>query len=304
MDIGLVFALLSAVGFAVSTVFTRKGVARAGESFTAVAISVFIGVPFFAATASLSGEWSKLWSLSVQGFILLGLAGIIHFIAGRILAYNALRLIGATKSTALLQTIPFYTLILGVLFLNELLTISLALGILCIFTGAALVSIERKSVSGKQQEKQRWFTETEVKGILSALGGAIFWGISPILIRTVAKELGSPSVAAFVSHAAASIIMACFFFRRQHREQSVQLRFSGALTPLVIGGIFNSVAQLCLYAALSYSPASMVSPLVSTAALFVFLFSFFINRNIEVFTWKVFVGMVLTLVGAFLISYF
>lgn len=300
MEKGLILALFAAVSFAGGMVYVRKAASQTGESFTGVAITVFVGVPFFAASVSFSGEWSKLWSLSWQVLILLGVAGIIHFVAGRLLAYNAFRLIGANKSSVFLITNPFYAVILGVLFLNESLTTYLILGVLCIVAGAALVSIERKGVS---DEKQRRFLGTEFKGMLAALGGALCWGTSPVLIKPAIEEIGSPLVGAFISYVVASMVMACFLPRRQHREQLVQLRFFPTLTPLLIGGIFVSIGQLLYYIALSYSPASMVSPLLGTNAFFVYLFSFFINRNIEVFTRKIILGMLVTAVGAFFIFY-
>jgi len=298
MEKGLIFALFAAVSFAGNIVLVRKAATRTGESFTATAISVFIGIPFFAVALFISGEWHKLWFISGQAFILLGAAGIIHFIVGRLLSYNAYRLIGANKATPFTMTNPFYTLILGVLFLNESLTVFLILGILCIFTGAALITIERKSISEK---RQGGFFSAEVKGILAALGGALCWGITPVLIKPAIGEIGSPLVGAFVAYVTASIVMAFFFFRRQHREQMVQLSLLAALIPLVIGGIFAATGQLFSYTALGYSPASMVTPLLSIHVLFTFLFSFLLNRQIEVFTPRVISGMVVTVAGTFLL---
>lgn len=298
MEKGLIFAILSAICFAGSTVFIRRGVSKIGESFTAVVVSLSIGLPFFAASAFFSGEWDELWSFSWLGIVALGAAGIIHFVAGRLFFYNSYRLIGANKASAISRTTPFYTLAFGLLFLNESITTSLILGVLCIFTGAILVSTERKSVS---KETGKGFSKTEVKGILTALGGAACWGISPVIIRAVVKGASSPSAAALVSYVAASIVVACLFSRRQHREQVVQLHSFKPLIPLIIAGIFVSVAQLLNYAALIYTPANTVVPLLGTSVLFVFLFSFFLNRNIEVFTLKVTLGLVATVIGTYLI---
>lgn len=300
MEKGLIFALFSAVSFAASTVSVRRGISETGESFTAVAISVFIGVPFFTAAVLLTREWSKLWSLSGQGFLLLGIAGVIHFVAGRLLSYNAYRLIGANKASTFLQTSPFYAAIFGVVFLNETVTISLILGVLCIFAGVVLVSSERQGVS---EGKQRRFSGGDIKGIVAAFGGAVCWGTSPVLIKPAVAEIGSPSAAALVSYVAASIVMVCFLFRREHREQMVQPRFFASLVPLLTAGVFTSIAQLLRYTALNYSPASKVTALATTNNLFVFLFSFLINRKIEVFTVKVALGMLATAIGAFLICY-
>lgn len=298
MEKGLILALLASVSFAGSVVFVRKATARTGESFTPTAISVFIGIPFFAVVLLITGEWSKLLSVSWQALISLGAAGIIHFIIGRFLGYSAYRLIGANKATPFIMTNPFYTIILGVLFLNELFTVYLILGVICIFIGVALISIEKKSVI---EENQRQFPRMEVRGILPALGAALCWGSTPILIKPAVAEVGSPFAAAFVSYVIASVVMAFFFLRGQYRKQMGQIPIFTPLISMLIGTILSSVGQLFFYTGLSYSPASMVNSLISTHILFIFFFSFLLNRQIEVFTPKIILGMATIVVGTFLI---
>jgi drug/metabolite transporter (DMT)-like permease len=298
MEKGLIFALLASVSFAGSVVFVRKATAQTGESFTPTAISVFMGIPFFAIALFLTGEWSKLLSVSWRAFILLGAAGIIHFIIGRFLGYSSYRLIGANKATPFVMTNPFYTVILGVLFLKELLTVYLVLGVICIFTGVALISTERRSVIA---EESGTLSRTEIKGILPALGAALCWGSTPILIRPAVTEVGSPIAAVFISYVVASVVMAFFFFRRQHRQQLGQIPVFTALISMLIGAIFASTGQMFLYTGLGYSPASLVNPLISTHILFIFFFSFLLNRKIELFTLKIILGMVAIVAGTFFI---
>lgn len=298
MEKGLILALLASVSFAGSVVFVRKATVQTGESFTPTAISVFVGIPFFTVVLFFSGEWGKLLSVSGRALILLGAAGIIHFIIGRFLAYSSYRLIGANKATPFIMTNPFYTVILGVLFLNELLTIYLILGVICIFTGVALISTERKSVIA---EEPRLLSHTEIKGILPALGAALCWGVTPILVKPAVAEVGSPFTAAFISYVIASVVMAFFFFQGKHREQLGKIPVSMALISMLISAIFASTGQLFLYMGLGYSPASLVNPLISTHILFIFLFSFLLNRQIEVFTLKIILGVVAIILGTFLI---
>ena len=298
MEKGLIFMVFAAVTFALAGVLLRKGAAQAGESFTATAISIFLGLPFFAVALCITGEWSLLNSISARDFILFGVAGIVHFVAGRTLVYNSIRIIGSNKATPFVGTNIFYTVILGVLFLNEPLNVLLIPGVLCIFAGAVLISTEKKSVA---VEEQKGLLGTEVKGILSALSGAICWGVSPIVVRMGIGEAGSPYVGAFISYTAACIVEAIFFLRRQHREQLFQLPFFKALVPIVISGFLVAIAQLLRYTSLSYSPASLVAPIASTGALFTVIFSFLINRQIEVFTPRIIMGMAATVVGTFLL---
>ena len=133
MENGLVFAIFAAISFAANAVFIRKIASQTGETFTGAVISVFVGIPFFAVAVFVSGEeWSKLWSVSGQAIALLVGSGIIHFAAGRFLAYGSIRLIGANRASALLMTSPFYTLIFAAIFLHETITVYLVLGVLCI----------------------------------------------------------------------------------------------------------------------------------------------------------------------------
>ena len=60
MDTGLIFALISAVLFAVGIVMVRRTAGAAGEAFTVTAMSVFVGIPFFAIAISISGGWVNL----------------------------------------------------------------------------------------------------------------------------------------------------------------------------------------------------------------------------------------------------
>lgn len=290
MEIGLIFALLAAVGLALTTVFLRRGTLHTGESFTAVIISIFIGAIFSLCLMLFTADWDKLWSLSWQGFALLGTAGMIHFVLGRLLSYNCIRLIGANRGSVILRTQMFYAVIFGILLLDESLTVFLVLGVLCLAAGVTLASAEK----GDE------VTRIHGRGILAGLGGAFFWGMSGVLIKPAIEEIGSPYPALFISYTAASLAIAGLLLRQEQRDQLIQLRRQ-FIIPLVISGMFAAIAQLLRYAALGYSPVSVVTPLIGINVLFTFFFSFLLNRNIEVFTWKVFTGIVVTVVGTFLL---
>ncbi len=291
MELGPILALLAAACFGVSTTFVRRGVVEARESFSVLVIGLWVGTLFFSVLLLCTSEWNKLWSLSWQGFVLLGAAGIIHFIMGRFLYYSAVRLIGANRASGITRTSAFYAVTLGVLFLNEPLTMFLIFGVLCLAGGATLISVEK----GEETSKIR------AKGILAALGAAFCWGLSGVLIKPAVEEIGSTIAGALISYVAASIIAILYVsFGKKQREQLIQLR-RATLIDFFIAAVFTSAAQLLRYVALSYSPVSVVEPLLGTSVLFTLLLSFVLIRKIEVFTWKVILGIVVTVVGTFLL---
>ena len=291
---GSTFALLTAVCLAATAVSIRRGVSRAGESSTAVTLTAFLGVLFFSILLLGSGEGGRLWRLSWQVYVLLGIAGIINFVVGRSLLYTCVRLIGANRMSPLMRTTLLFAVTFAVVFLNESLTLSIILGILCIAVGVTLIGLS--SEPGKEGVSRG----TLGKGILAGLGASFCVGVSSVLVKAGVQEAGSPIIAAFISYIAAFLVIASFLFRKGHRHQLGQLdRFS--LVPLVLAGIFVSTAQLFRYTALDRTSVSIAVPLIETSGIFIILFSFLINRKLEAFNWKILLGTVITVAGAFLI---
>jgi drug/metabolite transporter (DMT)-like permease len=290
MELGPVLALLSAAVFGGMGVLIRRGVYQSEESTTAAAISAFVGTPLFLFILPLTGDWNRLWSLSWQGFASLGIAGILHFVLGRYLLFNAIRLIGANKTVAIARTDILFAVIFGIVFLREAVTTLLILGALCIMAGAALVSFEKEQGAFKLQ----------IKGVLFVLSGALCVGVAAVLIRSAMEEVGSPYIATFISYMTAFLLWTILLLQKGQRDQLFQLPRS-SLFILSMAAILGLVGQLLRYAALNYSPVSVVQPLIGTVVLFTFFLSFMLNRSIDVFNWRVFLGIVVVLTGTFLL---
>ncbi len=298
MPLGLILALVSALVFSTGIVIVRRASAAAGESFSVTVVSIFAGLPFFAVAVTLAGDWDKVLAMSWRALVLLGAAGIIHFIFGRLLGYNAYRIIGANKATPFVMTNRFYTLLFSFLFLGEKMTLFIICGVLAMFFGAALTSWEEKSVTDKIARRG---LSTDMKGILLALAAALCWGTTPVLIKPGVEQIGSSIAGAFVSYGAAAITMLAILVKSSLRKQVTQQPLKKSILPMALAALFTASGQLLFYTALGMSPASVVTPLMSVQIIFIFFLSLIINRRAEVFSWKVGFGMAATLVGAFLL---
>lgn len=295
MEIGSIYALLSSMCFAAGHVFVRRGTHKAEESFTATVISVVVGTSLFAIILPISGEWDRLWSLSWQGFILLAAAGIIHFAVARYGLYSSIRLIGANKASAIMRANILFTVTFGIILFHENVTLLLVLGALGIMVGTTLVSFQR--------EGKVFFTipAKQVKGLLLALGASLLTSVSMLLVKQAMKEIGSPYAATFVSFFAACLVMVTtLLISRQRRANLFQLS-RPSLIAFVLTGISVLGGQLFRYSALGHSPVSVVQPLIGTSVLFVLFLSFMMNRKIDVFTFRVFIGILIIVIGTFLI---
>lgn len=291
---GLVAALIAAISFAASTVFIRKGVYKTGESFSSIPISVFLGMVFFTIVLLVTGRAGGITSLSWLGIGSLAGAGIIHFVLGRALAYYSIRIIGTNRAVPIAASNMLVATVLGILLLREPLTIPIVLAILLIMGGVVIISTTGFSNTGKEKIPRGLF----LKGIYAALGAAICWGVSPILIKVGLREADS-FLAIFVSHLAASVVVAGLLLqpanagkmRRVSRTPFILLTAAAAATAL---------AQMLMYMALDFSPAGVVASLIATNTLLIFPLSFLINRRIEAFDPKTIGGAIAVVGGVFL----
>jgi transporter family protein len=298
MSTGPVLALIAAVSFAVGIVLARKTAGEAGEAFSVTALSIFSGIPLFAVVIIAGGNWHNLVDIPLKALGMLVAVGFIHFVIGRLLAYNAFRYLGANRATPITQISPVFTVILSWIFLNESLTVFIALGVAFLMAGVFLITREKGSFAGDNKKR----SSHEVRGIVFSLIAALCWGITPVLIKPAIEQAGSPVVGNFISYSTAGIIfMVMLFPGTARRNNFKRLSFQRNVLPMIISGLFTATGQLLYYIALGKSAANVIAPLISTEILFIFLLSLLVNRRSEVFTVKVALGMAAAVAGTFLL---
>jgi uncharacterized membrane protein len=64
-----------------------------------------------------------------------------------------------------------------------------------------------------------------------------------------------------------------------------------------LSSLLTFPAQLSRYLALAVAPVTMVVPLMRTVPVFVLVFSFLVNRHLEVFSTAVVIGILCTVAG-------
>lgn len=293
--IGSVLALLAGFSFSVSNVFIRKGVHRSGEAFSLIPLFALMGTVFFGLPVLISGEIERLASVSWVALTMLAVAGIIHFILGRLLGFSGMNIIGANRAVPIMTGSILFSALMGIFWLGEPVTIFKVLAIALIICGVLLISSTGNS--GVEKPVSRGLL---VKGFLLTLLGALCWGISPALIKVGLREVTSPVLATFVSYAAAFVVIGLSLFHPAN-AQKVRRLSRAALIPLIFGALAVTTAQILRYTALSYGGVSVVEPLSgSMNSLFIFPLSFFMNRKLEAFNLRIMVGAIAIVVGIFL----
>ena len=131
---------MAALGFGLSAVFIKAAMSSVSVK-TATVVSL-ISSTVVTMIFALIFHSKEILALSPMAFLWFILAGLITFLGGRLLNFQAINLVGASKASAVVSATPLFAAILDVTFLNETVNLMLGIGTMTIVTGIALVVIQ------------------------------------------------------------------------------------------------------------------------------------------------------------------
>lgn len=213
-------------------------------------------------------------------------------------------MIGANLAGTLQQFDLVLSLALAVVVLGEVLTPLRIIGIVLVIVGPALAFSGEASRQGAAKSGGRVaFTPRHMEGYTYVAISSVGYGLSPIFTSLGLRELGpgASMVGGLVAYLAATAAVAALVIAtgniRHVRETGPNAwRWFG------FAGISVSVSQMLRFAALSLAPVTVVQPIQRLSKLFLFVFSWLMNREHEVFNRRLFLAAVVSLVGAVLLS--
>ncbi len=312
--LGAAIAVLSALSFSLSDVFTRRGVMVAPPSFGAF-VTVLMGVSMFALGALFTGQLLDYAELSGKGYLLLAAAGLVHYVVGRYFNYSAVQAIGAARSSPVQSLTLPYSVIVALILLDEGITTGMAIGMGLILVGPAIMverqqpraqivaaetALEPPFAGESLPETPPQFELRQAEGYAFAFIAAIAYGSSPVLIRAALEDThGLAIFGGFISYvAAAGFLLATLVLPpRRHMLQALQPKVVRAYFG---AGFFVFLAQMLRFTALGMASVAVVATLLRFAGIFTLLLSWTFNRDLERITWRLVAGVLLSVVGAVL----
>ena len=316
MILGALLALVSAFSFSVNFILVRRGFVDAGATAAQGAfITVLLGVPFGLAAVLITGQLFNFDEISLNGYLLLAAAGIVHFGIGRYCNYRGIAAIGAPRAATIQAIAVPYSVLMAMVLLGERPTILMFVGIALILGSPALMIDRRKrpapasapaqgsaAASGAATASAAPAVEMRmVEGYTFSLLASVGYGSSPILIRAALEDAsGVAAVGTFIAYVGASaVLMATLALPAQrHLIGTINVRYMR-----LFGGAGFSVflAQLLRFFALSIADVSIVNPLMRMISVFTLILSYLVNRRLEHITLGVVLGVLVSFAGSALL---
>ena len=243
---------LAGMLFAVNATFTRLALDRTRIRTDVAAVATVMTAATVASVIAIIGgvRLSDLSWADSKGFFVIG--AIVPGVA-QLTFYAAIRMAGPSRSAIMLGTVPVWSVVLAIIFLDEHWSATVVVGTLLAVAGSILLATEG-------------ITKASVSrlGLLLAALTALQFAIRDVLARSVTQEsnLDSSTAAAVTLGVGAVVLIGVAVGTAGPREFSENLRRS--MPAMLIPGVAVGLAMPALLAAFERSRVGIVSPLLGT----------------------------------------
>jgi uncharacterized membrane protein len=278
-------AVISAAGWGIDSILVRLGmrrsnaVAAAFVSYVIAAACFWLYFLFF----------SSLHYLRSPAAIYFVLSGCLQPLVARILYYEGLVRLGASRAGPLRGIEPLFSAALAMVFLHEQPGYA-------VYLGTLLIVASVWTISWRRAEDIRW----RVFDIVFPVGAALVAAFSQNLRKRGLQILPDPAVGITVATSTSLLLFVIFLLLtgrlRLTRVGKESLPFFAS------AGLMAAVAQLLNFVALNRGEVSAMVPLLNTTPLFTVLLSSIFLREIEKVTGRIVAAALLMLTGVVIIT--
>ncbi|HEY7220659.1 MAG TPA: EamA family transporter [Candidatus Binatia bacterium] len=279
------FALLTALAFAVSNASVKRAF-KYSTPLTATFVSLLIhSVALWTAVFATGG----IPQVALAGVIAIATTGLLQP-AIRHFHYTGIHKIGTSRAVTLRNSYPFLTVLAGILFLGEPVTLPGTVGTFLIVSGIVLTS---------------WRID---KSVPSFRWAYLFYPMATVLLTTVVHPLRryallqshEPLFFAALVGPTALLSFAAFYLSPACEEKLVWDR--RAFWPIILSGVFETAAVLMMLIAFATGPVVIVSPITATAPIWTMIFSAIFLREFERVDRSSVIGTLSVVAGVILFS--
>lgn len=296
MDPVYVLALLPAVLWGASPIFSKRGMASGGGALQASLTVVVVDSTLYWIALLATQGVDVGASVTVPAAALFVAAGIVGTAVGRIAVFVGVDRVGASVNSAVISIRPMFASFLAVVALGERVTPVTAVGICVLVFGLVILAVSRGG------DLRGWDT----RDLLFPLAAAVAFAVGNVVRKAGLDVYSAITVLEAVALNELGALVALGGIAAGAAARGVRTPFDGparSYAYFAASGTITAVALLSLFAALRIGRVVVVDPLAATAPLFTALFAAVFLRDLERVTVRLVVGSVLIVIGvAFIVA--
>ena len=225
-------------------------------------------------------------------------SGIIGIFLGDTLLFIALQKIGPRRNNILFSLAAPFTVILNIIFLNEIMSTINLIGCIIVFCGV-VVAI---AYGNSKDKNHRWeVVEGNIYfGISFGIGAALCQAVGLIMMKPI-LTMGADPIASAALRTAISFVFLAFTFFLNYKifNTKTNLSFKIVGQSILSGFLGMALGMSLLLIALKYADAGIVATLSSTSPIMILFLIWLLTKKIP--TIGAWIGTVLAIIGSGLI---
>mgnify|MGYP001274687336 CR=1 FL=1 len=255
-------AISAAFLWGLAAIALRRGLVNS-NTWTALAFSLPMAPPLSLVLVMLAGESLNLSTQAILFFVVSGLVAL----GARGISFLSIDRVGASVSTTLLGTKPFFASLIAITLLGEEMTIQIALGTMLIFIGITILHLGR--------ERGRTFQKRHLLLPITASAG---FAIFDILVRVGVLFSNSPLAGSFYSAIGGLVVFSAVVIPTRKRMIKTN---SKSIKHFAVAGFAITAAIAAQFIALSLGNVIIIAPLTSTMPFFAVILAAMFLRDLE-----------------------
>ena len=225
-------------------------------------------------------------------------SGIIGIFLGDTLLFIALQKIGPRRNNILFSLAAPFTVILNIIFLNEIMSTINLIGCIIVFCGVVIAI----AYGNSKDKNHRWeVVEGNIYlGVSIGIGAALCQAIGLIMMKPI-LTMGADPIASAALRTAISFVFLAFTFFLNYKifNTKTNLSFKIVGQSIISGFLGMALGMSLLLIALKYADAGIVATLSSTSPIMILFLIWLLTKRIP--TIGAWIGTVLAIIGSGLI---
>src|SRR5947209_271529 len=221
-------------------------------------------------------------AISASGWLLLGLSIVTAIALGDTVFFESTRAIGVGRAMTISTTYPLGAAVIAAAFLNEPVTVPIAVGSLVTMAGLVLIVAPWAE---RAPEERFWF------GVGTAALASLAWAVSTVLVKPPLSEMDAVTAQA-IRLPLAAVALAPW---ARSAPRALALTSRGARVRIAVLGALTSVSSVMFVAGVKHAGVAVASVLSSTPPMFAIpLAVVFLGERL---TLRALLGAVVTVAG-------
>lgn len=288
----VLFGILAAIFWGLSPALSKRGFTTGGTPLLASLMLVLFGsIGLWTVTGITIDFYMIRDTLTPLAVGLFALGGVVGTGVGRLLNYSGVDKLGASINSAGVATDPIFAVAVGVVALDESVTVVQLLAVCLVVTGLAI------TVLSGGGNKNGWSKQA----LVFPFGAALAYGSGAVVRRLGLINTSVPPMQAAAINETAALFALGGYALFQLDIETVKAASINSYRCLIAAGIINTVGLVSFFVSINNGPVVIGSTLAGMSTLVTVGTASIFLDDVETVSKTTIIGAVVTVIGAVLV---